>query len=845
MLFTMLIFNMISVMFWPIANKQYIRQFKYTNEMNKLINQKWFPHVVAIAIALATIFTYLSPMMSGKVLKQHDVKQWQATFNEIEKFEKESGERTFWTNSIFGGMPSYLIGPSYHNNFTNNISWYLSKLLPNPTDTLFLLFICSYIMLLVFNVPAWWAIAGALAFMFSTFNFINIDAGHVGKGNAIAYMPLVIAGIEMTLRKNKLLGAMLTGIAMSFQLTAGHLQITYYLMIMVLVWMAVELVLAIRERKLKDIFISGIFMLLTTVLGIGTNATNLMATEEYGKYSIRGVSELTKTAQGNDYAEVKSSGLDKDYALQWSNGTAEAFTLLIPNFYGGANSGDPHTQEILAKHFKSEGFPQAKELAQGMPAYFGEQPFTAGPIYYGAVICFLFILGLFIIRSPMKWWIFGVSALAIMLAMGKNFMGLTDLFFYYFPLYNKFRSVTFILAITQTTFPLLALLAIKELNETKMPLNELKKRVLYSLGVVGGLCLVFVLVPGIASVASEMDERMREGGYPMEMIYSGREKLRQYDAFRSLVFVLLSFSVVWLFMTKKIKPNMAIAAFIGLVLVDLWGVNKRFLNEKDFEKKRKQTELFPKTYADEVILQDKDLHYRVFNTTQRLDQDAITSYWHKSIGGYHGAKMRRYQEFIEFHLAKGNPESYNMLNVKYFIVSDSSRQNLFPQQNPDANGNAWFVQNLMMVPNADAEIDTLAKINTKTTAVVDERFADLLKDFQPQYDSTATIKLTSYAPNKLTYDFSSSSDQLTVFSEIFYDKGWNAYIDGQATPHFRCNYILRGMKIPAGSHKLEFVFEPEVISKGENISLIASLLLYGGVVIAGGITFAKRKKENA
>ena len=813
--------------------------------MNNLFKQPWFPHAAAVALGLAVILAYMNPMFSGKVLKQHDVKQWQASYHEIDEFQKSSGDRTFWTNSVFSGMPTFLIGPTYHNNFTNTISYYISKLLPNPIDTLFLLFICFYIMLIVFDVGAWWAVAGALAFMLSSFNFINIDAGHVGKGNAIAYIPLVIAGIQLALHKNRLFGALLTGIAMSFQLTAGHLQITYYLMMMILVWMIAEIIVSIKNKSVVNLLMAGVFMLVATGIGIATNATNLMATEEYGKYSIRGPSELTKTSTGENYSEIKSSGLDKDYALQWSNGTLEPMTLLIPNFYGGGNAGDPHTQEILTKHYKSAGFPNAKEVARGIPSYFGEQPFTAGPIYYGAVICFLFVLGLFIIGSPLKWWILAISALAIALSMGKNFMGLTDVFFYNFPLYNKFRSVTFILCLTQTTFPLLALLAVKELTESKMPIAELKKRMLYALGVVGGICLLFALIPGFASVGAEMDEQMQRMGYPMDSIYAAREKVRQADAVRSLLFVVLTFGLVWLLLIKKIKPAPAVAALIGLVVVDLWGVDQRYLNKDDFEKKRSaEAAVVEKTFADDMILSDTALHYRVFNTTQRLDQDALTSYWHKSIGGYHGAKLRRYQELIEFHLSKGNPEAYNMLNVKYFILSDSSRSNFYPQPNPDANGNAWFVNSLVWVPNADAEIDTLTGINTKIQAVVDERFKDQLSDVNPAAtDSLSKITLTSYAPNKLVYDCQSDAGGVVVFSEIYYEKGWNAFIDGVQVPHFRCNYVLRGMKVPAGKHTIEFRFEPEVVTKGEGISLIASILLYGGIVVVGGLGFLKKRKQ--
>ena len=809
--------------------------------MNTILQKKWFPHLAAIIIALTAIIIYFNPLLSGKALKQHDVQQWQATYNEINQFQKATGERTFWTNAVFSGMPTYLIGPSYRNNFTSTVSAYISKVLPNPVDTMFLLFICFYILLLTFEVSPWLAIAGSLAFMFSSFNLINIDAGHVGKGNAIAFMPLVLAGINYTLRKDKWIGALLTGIALSLQLAAGHLQITYYLMMLIGVWMLAEIIIAAKNKQIAHLLVCGAFMAVAACIGVATGANNLLPTEEYGKYSIRGKSELTKTSSGEGNAAIASSGLDKDYALQWSNGVAEPFTLLIPNFYGGSSSAELSTSSETFKILKQNGIPNAKQIIQGMPVYWGDQPFTAGPIYYGAIICFLFVLGLFVIKGPEKWWILGISTLAILLSMGKNFMSLTDLFFYNFPLYNKFRSVTFILCITQTTFPLLALLAVRDILSGKIKAIDLKKPLLYSFYIVGGLCAVFAFVPTIfLSFISPVDDRLPE--WLRQSIVDDRESLLKADALRSLLFITASFALIWFYLKGKFSQTIFIVALTALVVIDLWGVDKRYLNDSDFETKKKNLEAsFPKSQADEMILQDKDIHYRVYNTTQRLDQDALTSYWHKSIGGYHGAKMRRYQELIEFHLSRGNMQTFNMLNVKYFIVGDSAN-NMFAQQNPEANGNAWFVNKILTVANADAEIDSLTNLNTKTTAVVDTRFADMLKGFTPTADSAASIKLLSYAPNKLVYESNSSADNLAVFSEIYYDKGWKASIDGQPTDYLRCNYVLRGMKIPAGKHRIEFVFEPQVVATGERISLFASIALYGGIVVAGGLSFFRRRK---
>lgn len=807
--------------------------------------KKFLPHLIAVGVIVVVMLAYFSPLMSGKVLKQHDVMQWKASYEEIAKFEKESGERTFWTNSMFSGMPTYLIGASYYYNTSNDVYRFINKVLGNPLETIFLLYICFYILLVTFEVSPWFAIAGALAFTFSTFNFINIDAGHAGKGNAIALVPLVIAGIKITLGNKKLLGGVLTGIALSLQLAAGHLQITYYLVLIIVVWMITEAIMAFKNKTIPNLLKSGAFLIVAAVLGATSNITNLLVTEEYGKYSIRGTSELTKTAQGTSNENNQSSGLDKDYALQWSNGVSEPFTLLIPNFFGGGNTGDPHTHDIIAKEFKVAGLQQPKQLAEGLPAYFGEQPFTAGPIYYGAIICFLFVLGLFVVKGSEKWWILVISTLAIFLSMGKNFMPLTDIFFYNVPLYNKFRSVTFILAIAQTTFPLLALLAIRDVISGKLNKVELKKSLLYSGGIVGGLCLIFAAIPGLASVDAEpVDSQLKQYGYPLDVIHAAREKVRQMDALRSFMFIALAFGALWLFISDKLKQQYFALILGALILVDLWGVDKRYLNENDYEKRKKTDAVVEKTQADEIILQDKDPHYRVYNTTQRLDQDALTSYYHKSIGGYHGAKMRRYQELIEFQIARNNMEMFNMLNVKYFIVGDSLN-NLFPQINPNANGNAWFVNNMVLVDNADAEIDSLTNFNSKQTCFIDKRFNDQLGGFKIAYDTTATIKLTKYQPNKLVYESNAAAPQLAVFSEIYYDKGWNAYLDGQLVPHFRCNYVLRGMQIPAGKHTIEYRFEPQAVAKGESITLVSSILLYGGALAIAAAAFLRRKKEQA
>jgi hypothetical protein len=824
--------------------------------MNHPLVKKALPHLFVIGIALLVIITYFNPMLSGKVLKQADVDQWRASYEEIYQFYQSTGERTFWTGTVFSGMPTYLIGATYQYNFTVTLQTFFSSVFHNPLDTVFLLFICFYVLMLAFEAGPFLAFIGAIAFTFSTFNFINIDAGHLTKGNAIAYIPLVLAGIQITLRKNKLFGALLTGIAMSMELAANHLQITYYLLLIVLVWMIAEVVLAIKEKKFMHIAVCGIFLALAAGVGVATYAPGLLATEEYGQYSIRGKSELTKTSSGESNATNASSGLDKDYALQWSNGVAEPFTLLIPDFYGGASNGELSTSSETYKVLKQNNVPNAKQIIQSMPLYWGTQPMTAGPQYYGAIICYLFVLGLILVKGREKWWILAISALAIALSMGRNFMSLTDVFFYHFPLYNKFRSVTFILSITQTLFPLLGMLAIRDIVRGAVSKVAIKKALLLSFYIVGGLCAFFVLMPelffSIFSIdkgegineyfVSRMDTQLPE--WLRDSLVADRKAMLRMDALRSLVLIGVAVGLVWFYVEGKLKQNVMIGVLAFVVLADLWLVDKRYVNDRDYQAKKKENQaVFPKTQADEMILQDKDPNYRVYNTTQNLTQDAITSYYHKSIGGYHGAKMRRYQELIEFQIAKNNMQIFNMLNVKYFIVGDSAN-NLYPQQNPEACGNAWFVPEYAMVENADVEMDSMTHIMPKQKAFIDKRFADQLKDITVEADSLASIKFVSYKPNHLVYESNTAAPQVAVFSEIYYDKGWNAYVDGQLTPHFRCDYVLRGMVVPAGKHTIDFKFEPSVVATGEKVSLVSSILLYGGMLIIGGLGLVKRKKED-
>jgi hypothetical protein len=805
--------------------------------------KKFIPHLIALGVILLVVATYFNPIFSGKVLKQYDVLQWKATYQEIANFEKASGERTFWTNSIFGGMPSYLIGASYHGNITSDILFAFSDVFKHPADTILLLFICFYLLLLTFEVNPYLAIVGALAFTFSSFNFINIDAGHITKGNAIAFIPLVLAGIRYAFTKHKLLGAVFTGIAVSFELAAGHLQITYYLIFIILIWMLVELINHIQNGKLGSFVLTGTYLLLAALVGIGTNITGLLTTEEYGKYSIRSQSELTLTASGQANTANSSNGLDKDYAMAWSNGVMEPFTLLMANFYGGSSNGEMSTSSETYEKLRDNGVPDAKRVIKQMPVYWGDQPFTAGPIYYGAIIVFLFVFGMFYLKGNEKWWIFGAAVLSIFLSMGKNFPLLTDLFFDYFPLYNKFRSVTFILCVAQTLFPLLAILSIKELIQHPIDKKHLYKSLKWSAGLIGGACLIFTVMPGIFfDFTAAADERLPE--WLRGSLASDRQSLLQTDGFRSLFFILICIGLIWMYQLKKIKSEILILALGLIITIDLWSVDKRYLNDDDFERKKAEAAV-QKSPVDEQILLDPDPHYRVYNNNTDFDKDALTAYYHKSIGGYHGAKMRRFQELIEWHLSKQNMEVYNMLNVKYFLVSDSTGRQ-FAERNPFVNGNAWFVSEIKWVNNADEEITALNGLKSKQVAVIDKKFESQIKDLKLEADSTAQIKLTKYQPNQLNYLSENNKDGLALFSEIFYDKGWNAYIDGKLQDHLRADYVLRGLKIPAGKHEIVFKFEPKTVEFGEKIAYASSGVLYGSLLLIAGVLFLmnRRKKDN-
>jgi hypothetical protein len=817
------------------------------------------PHLVAILIFACITMAYLSPLLNGKQLKQSDITQFQGMSKEIADYRTETGKEALWTNRMFGGMPAYQISVIYSANLVKYIDKIFTLGLPHPAGLVFLYFIGFYILLLVMRVDYRLSIVGAIAFAFSSFFFIIIDVGHNTQAHAIGYIAPVIAGMILTFRGKYLLGGILTALFLSLELFCNHVQITYYMLLTIAILVIFELVKVIKEKEYKPFIRSLIVLAGVALIAVGTSFTNLWATYEYGKYTTRGKSELTFDK------ENQTSGLDRDYATDWSYGKMETFTLIIPNYMGGSSSGDLSENSDTYKALLENNVPakSAEKVIKGLPLYWGPQDTTSGPVYVGAIIAFLFILGLFIVKGRYKWWLLTATLLSIFLAWGKNMMWFTNLFFDYVPGYDKFRSVTMTLVIAELCMPLLALLGLKEIFNPEIPRADKMKALKYS-GIISlGILVVFGFFSGsYFDFVGSSDASMTSAGYPdwlITAIQSDRHNLVMADTFRSLAYIVLAFGFIILFVLNKIKNAGIIIAVLGiLVLADMWTIDKRYLKDENFVTKSKMKSTFTKSKADEYILTDTAKYYRVLNLANPFN-DAMTSYYHNSLGGYHGAKLKRYQELIQFRLSEEitdiktafsakSPDSalyvtlknlpvINMLNTKYLIYSDDYA----PLVNADnALGNAWFVNDYKLVANADSEIIALKSFDPVSTAIVDKRFEDYVSKLKLSKDSAATITLTSYSPNDLKYSSTSAAEGLAIFSEIYYDKGWDAYIDGKKSDYIRANYILRAMTIPAGTHTIEWKFEPQVFYTGEKVSLAFNILLIIGVI--GGLILEIRNR---
>ena len=795
----------------------------------KLLNYKQIVLSLAIIAGFVMItLLYFQPIFEGKTLHQFDVMQYQGMAKEANDYQKETGEAQLWTNGAFGGMPTYLIQIAT-DNMVNHVHHIFQTTYKHPQMFAIMYFVCFFLALLIMDIPIWLAMLGALFYGFSSYFYIILEAGHMTKAAALGYMPLVIASVYATYRPNKMwLGAALFSLSLALQLVVNHPQITYYtaLICCTLVCFKLYEIIKAKESFVKQFVKPSALLLVGIMLALGANFCNLYMILDYGKDSIRGKSELT------DHTNKQTSGLDKDYATSWSYGIDETANLLVPNFKGGASNGELSKESETYKTLKQYGVPNANNVIKGMPTYWGEQPSTSGPVYIGAIVVFLFIFGLLYITGPFKWAILTISALAIALAWGHNFMLLTDFFLDFFPGYNKFRTVSMILVIVEFTMPLLAIFAVKKFMEDEDKTAAFKKLKI-ALGIVGGFLLLCLITAGLWSFQGLHDKEMLPE-WLLPSLIADRKALMVGDLWRSLFIVLATFAVLALLRFDKMKMVPVILILSAITVIDLWPVNKRYLNNDDFSKATKN--LFRPTEADLEILQDTTPNYRVINFTVSPFNDASTSYFHKSLGGYHGAKMRRYQEIIDSCLSKNNMEVYNMLNTKYFIVSGENGKPT-ARLNPGALGNVWFIENVHIVPNADAEIGALKSFTPNEEAIVDKRFT--LSDTTFATDSAASITLSSYAPMEMHYTSNNANKGVAIFSEIYYEKGWNAYIDGKLTPHFRANYILRGLEIPAGKHEIVFKFEPQQYFWANKISLIVSSLLLLGVIAILVLEFRK------
>ena len=800
--------------------------------------KKFLPLLVVLLTFVIVSLAYFSPVLEGKELFQSDIAQFRGMSKEVKEFRDEYQKEPYWTNRAFGGMPTYQLSTYYPNDYIKKLDSIL-RFLPRPADYLFLYFLGFFLLLSVLKVDWKLALIGALGFGFSTYLIIILGVGHNAKAHAIAYMPFVLAGLLLVFQKKYLLGFVLTALAMALEINASHPQMTYYLLFTVLIFGIVQLIEAFKQKELPVLAKQVGILLVAVVLAVGVNATSLLATKEYAEHSTRSKSELTINPDGSP-KEI-TSGLSKEYITQYSFGLLETFDLFIPRFMGGSNSEKLDKESYTYRYLKEKaGRKQALGFVENAPMYWGDQPIVAAPPYIGAVFIFLFVLGALLVKGPLKKWLLAATIFSILLSWGKNFDLLTNFFIDYVPLYNKFRAVSSIQVIAEIAVPLLAILGLHHFLNSKVDKSEKLKAFKWAGISVAGLALFFTAI-GANLFAFES---FRDGNYEnmlpglSDVLIEDRRTIFFQDSVRSLVFVVITACLLWLFLSEKIKKNIVVIGVLVLVLLDLVVVDQRYVNNDDFISKSRLENPFELSPMQGEILKDEG-HYRVLNFMVDPLNDGSTSFYHNSIGGYHAAKPRRFQELYEFQIARNNMEVLNMLNTKYFIFpGENNVENV--QLNEDANGNAWFVHDIEFVETANEEIRALDSLSTKEKVVLTRNYEELIKNMRFEQDSMASIVLSSYKANEMTYKTASQTDQLAVFSEIYYKDGWNAYLDGEEIPYMRANYVLRAAVIPAGNHELIFKFEPKVIQTGRNISLISYGLL---LLIPLGWYFKERKNK--
>ncbi len=844
--------------------------------------KSFLKYIVPIIAFVVIAYAYAPQVLQGKIVDQSDISSWEGMANEIVSHNKANPDNpTLWTNSMFGGMPATSISVIYEGDFTK----YIYDLLfvgARPASYLLISLIGGYLLMLAFGVNIWLATLGAIAITFCSYNMQIIQVGHNAKMVAIAFMPWVLGAVVYAYRRNAFWGALLFAFALSFQIKANHPQITYYLAMIILGFGIWQLCKAIKEKALAPFLRTSAIVLVAGLLGIATNTNHLLPTYEYAQHTMRGGTELlpdnsAEEAPAATPGKKSRSGLDLEYATQWSYGIEETMNLMIPNFNGGASAGALDRQSETYKALKQGGYQSAENVIRQLPLYWGPQPFTAGPMYMGAITMFLFVLAFFVLRSGLRWWVAGVSLVALMLGWGYHMMPVSEFFFNWAPMYNKFRTVSMILVILQVLLPMTGVLAVNEIlfgEDYPGKGERVKKGLYWSLGLTAGVCALFAIIPSLAgSFISSSDGQLP--GEIAAALANDRESLLSADAWRSFFFIAAAAIVLvlgWKF--KKIKPATAAIILAALVLVDLWTIDKRYLNGSHFVTKKEFKGNFAKRPVDDMILEDTDPHYRVLDLSVNTFNDSYVSYHHKTIGGYSPVKLQRYQDLIERNITReigaiaaefGNIKTIedaenaltyhpvlSMLNTKYIVING----NLPPVENKYRLGNAWFAKNVVPANNANEEINALAAINPAVDAVVSREFlsqesfmafarSQMMQGFM---DGTADmslnnfIELASYAPNRMVYNYSSDRPQIVLFSEVYYNPGWKATItpanggESKNLDIFRANWILRGAIVPKGDYTIEFTFNPPCFGVGEMYSRISSgilvLLLLGGIGVA-------------
>ena len=810
--------------------------------------QRYAAYAVALVLFVVVACIYCSPYLEGKVIQSGDGTSAAAAVQEVVQYSKATGDHSFWTGSMFSGMPNYQIGGGHYeaNDWLKPFRKIMLKGHSSTPWIFIIFFVCFYAMMRAFNINKWLSIVGALATGFSSYFFIIVQAGHNTKTSSIALISVVVGGFYLIFRKRYGLGVVLTMLftAVGF---GPHPQMSYYLFMMIGLFYLAELCIHVKEKRYKDLLIGSLLFFGSFGVGLGTGSSTIFANQEYAEQTMRGGhSDLAKV----DDAQNKTKGLDLDYATQWSYGIDESLSFLIPGVMGGASTYDVGTDSELFKTLVKQGVPRnsAAQFCANVPLYWGDQPFTAGNVYMGAIVCFLFVLGLLVVRGPYKWAILAATLFSVFLAWGHNFMPLTEFFFKYFPMYSKFRAVSSILIVAEVAMPLLGFLAIKELMDGTLSRDKALKNIYIAAGITGGLCLFIALfggavfdfqAPGDAAFANQLP------GFAYQGILAEREALMKSDAWRSFLFILLAAATLWVFAYGKLKWGYMVAILGILVMADMWPVNKRYLNDDSFVAKKNNKAVFQMQPHEQQILQDKDPHFRVMNLAANTFNDARTSYYLKSIGGYSAAKLRRYQDLIDQHISKMNMNVIGMLNAKYIIVPDKKSGQPQVQRNPYAMGNAWFVDTLQVVNTANEESNALNHIDLHTTAVLDKEFASYVTDFTPERDPESVVRLTKYTPRYIDYEDATSKPRTIVFSEIYYPYGWKATIDGEPVDHYRVNYMLRALNVPAGKHTIHFEFAPDSVKKGDTLAMVCIFIMYGTmlVVLVSAIMGVLRKRK--